>query len=255
MPERPGERTVIFQDSDPEGHPARESLQRGIDALKLAGANVSLTAFSELGDANDILRHENGGEPELMRLIQTAAICPLSFACTAEQLTKLTPTEYEKARKRVAQQHGVRVAHLDREVEVALRRLKPAGGDDDTATDGYLEPEDLPWDGPIPELSHILDNAAAAMPRFLIAPKPYYDVIALWSAATYLVQSEQVALPIMPQLSFQSGGRKAASRPAWRSPPPFPIAAGCAAPTPRRRYSGGSPPSSRRCAWSICTPC
>jgi hypothetical protein len=63
-PERLGERIIFFQDSDPEGHPARDALQRVIDALKLAGANVSLTAFSPLGDANDILRHNGQEEGE-----------------------------------------------------------------------------------------------------------------------------------------------------------------------------------------------
>jgi hypothetical protein len=211
-PERPGERIIFFQDSDPEGRPARAGLQAGIDALKLAGAKVSCTAFSELGDANAILQHRDpeetdkphGGAAELTRLTQTAVIAPFSFAGETERLAKLSRTEYEQARRSAAAEQGVRVGHLDR--EVALRRPKPPGAEDPSAVDGYTEPEDEPWSGPIPELSHILDSAVAAMPRFLLAPQAYYDVMTLWAAASYLVQSELIALPIMPQLSFQSAG-------------------------------------------------
>jgi hypothetical protein len=203
-PERSGERIIVFQDSDPEGSPARAGLQRGIDALKLVGANVKCTAFSELGDANDILRHQDGGEAELTRLLQTAAVAPLSFGAEVERLARLPPTEYEKARRRVAEEQGVRLSYLDR--AVARLRPRPDDGDEETAGGGYVEPVDEPWDGPAPELSHILDSAAAVMPQFLVAPPTYYDVIALWSAASYLVQSEEIALPIMPQLAFQSAG-------------------------------------------------
>jgi putative DNA primase/helicase len=204
VPERAGERIIIFQDSDPEGHPAREALERGIDALKLAGAAVRCTAFSEFGDANDILRHQDGGEAELTRLLQTSALAPLSFEREAEHLAKLPPTEYEKARKRVAEEQGVRVSHLDR--EVARLRPKPADGEEDSTGGWDKPPKDEPWGGPIPPLGTLLDTASAAMPAFLVAPKAFHDVITLWSAASYLVQSQEIALPVMPQLALQSIG-------------------------------------------------
>jgi hypothetical protein len=211
-PERPGERFIFFQDSDPQGHPAREGLQAGIDALKEAGAKVSVTAFSELGDANAILQHKDpaeadkpqGGEAALTRLLVTSAVAPFSFRHEAERLAKLPRTEYEKARKRIAQEHGVRVGHLDR--EVALRRHRPADADDDTAAGWDKPPTDEPWPDPVPELGPVLAAAVEGMAQFLVVPRPYLDAVALWSTASHLVQSEEIALPIMPQLGVQSDG-------------------------------------------------
>jgi putative DNA primase/helicase len=202
-PERQGERVVVFQDSDPEGSSAREALQDGIDAIKLAGAAVRATVLCELGDANAILLHKkDGGEVELTRLLLTAAIAPLSFAREAERLAQLSRTEYEKARRRVAEVQGVRVSHLDREVS----RLRAPAGDDDDIARLAKSAEDVPWSDPIPPLAAIFDTATKAMASFLIAPAAYYDIMTLWSAVSYLVQSEVIALPIMPQLAFQSEG-------------------------------------------------
>jgi len=203
-PARSGERIIFFQDSDPEGHPARDDLQRVIDALKDTGAKVSCTKASPLGDANVILQHEEGGEAEQTRLIETAAMAPFSFARQAERLAQLPRTEYEKARKRIAKEQDVRVGVLDR--EVALRRAKPAGGDEVTTGGWAALPEYLPWDGPDPQLATVLDTASVEMAKFVVAPKPYFDIAVLWAAVSHLVQSEEIGLPIMPQLGVQSEG-------------------------------------------------
>jgi hypothetical protein len=201
-PARNRERWIVFQDSDPEDSSAAQGLEAGVDALLLGGAVVRVTRRAA-GDANALLQDPEHGLRALRRLLAEPAGAPLSFTGETRRLADLPPTEYEKARKGAAAAHGVRVGHLDREVE----KLRPKRLDEEeAAAEGYREPEDLPFDGPVPALSHILDSAVAAMPRFLIAPKHYYDVIALWSCASYLVQSERVALPIMPQLAFQSAG-------------------------------------------------
>jgi hypothetical protein len=101
VPAKPGDRIIVFQDSDPEGHPAQIGLQAGIDSLILQGAQVRRTEWSEHGDANAVLQKR--GPAELKRLLATPAGAPLKF--TGEKLSidgevvrlaKLSPAEYEK---------------------------------------------------------------------------------------------------------------------------------------------------------------
>ena len=197
-PARKGERWIVFQDSDPEDTPAVQGLQAGVDALLLAGAVVRVTARAA-GDANALLRDGKQGLRALRRLLAKPAGAALSFDGEVTRLAGLPETEYEKARKAAAAAHGVRVSHIDREVTAVRERLHPR------AESPSEDLDDPPWPGDV-DLAQALDSAVQAVPRFLAAPSWYLDVIALWSAATYLVHSEKLAIPIMPQLAFQSLG-------------------------------------------------
>jgi uncharacterized membrane protein len=116
-------RVIVFQDSDPKGHPACEGLDAGVDTLLLGGKEVRVTEDSEHGDANNILKTEELGEKELRRLLAKPAGAALSFKGKVEELSKLPETAYMQARRETAKGLGVPVAYLDR--EVTKRRPKP----------------------------------------------------------------------------------------------------------------------------------
>jgi hypothetical protein len=198
QPARHGERIIVFRDGDLKSSPADKALQAGVDALILAGATVRTTQTPDGASAKSILQDPKQGKRALKRLLAKPAGGALSFEGKVSQLAGLPETEYEKARKATAKAHEVRVRHLDKEVGAARKRLKPLPSAPEAV-------EELPYTGAI-DLAASLDSAVRVMPAFLVAPRHYYDVMALWSAATYLVQSEQVALTIMPQLAFQSVG-------------------------------------------------
>ena len=202
VPVRKGERVIVFQDSDDPDSPAAKGLQTGIDILLLAGARVSRTAHSDLGDANTILQAEGKGAAEVNRLIGTAELAPLSFSGEVHRLAAMPPTEYERARRQVAKDHKVRTTHLDK--EVAKIRPRSTEGAEKSPAGALDTPPDPPWAGPIPELANTLALAVAEMPRYLIAPDYYYDVIATWAAATHLVHRDDLLIPVMPQLSPQA---------------------------------------------------
>jgi putative DNA primase/helicase len=197
-PQRPGERVIVFRDGDPEDSPADKALQAGVDALLLAGAAVRTTETPAGESAKSILTDPAKGKKELRRLLAKPVGAVLSFDGKVGELAGFAETQYEKARKDAAKAHGVRVGYLDKKVTEARGRLKPLP----SAPAVIEEP---PWEGTV-DLGQVLDSIVAVAPKFLVAPKHYYDVMALWSAATYLVQSEEIALPIMPQLAFQSAG-------------------------------------------------
>jgi hypothetical protein len=274
---RAGARVLLIRDGkDAEESPARKGEQRGLDYLLNAGLKVGHTDTPAGQDANSILQPAPSGEGDdpgaaetptdpssseakaglqaLQRLVAKQVAAALSLEGKVIQLAGLPETAYQQARRAAAKAYDVRVGYLDKERD-RLRLPDPDAGVEDPEADGYMEPEDLPWDGPRPKLRNILDNAVAVLPRFLIAPDYYYDVMSLWSGVSYLAQSEQIALPIMPQIAYQSLGRKVASRSHWRPLQPSPIAADCGAPIPRPQCSGGSLPSRRQCVWSICTRC
>jgi hypothetical protein len=201
QPARPGERVIIFRDGDPADSPAAEALQTGVDALLLAGAVVRVTETPLGESAKSLLQDPKQGKKALRRLLAKPAGAALSFDGKVTELVGLPETEYEKARKAAAKAHGVRVGYLDKTVEAARKRLKPLPS-------APAVTEEPPWTGDI-DLAAALDSGVAVMPTFLTAPAFYFDVIALWTAASYLIHDERLAIPIIPQLAFQSIGSSA----------------------------------------------
>ena len=114
--------------------------------------------------------------------------------------------KFAAERKAIASVFGVSVKAIDED----LAKLRPpaaaAPGSppaDDDVPGGYEGASDLEWEGEV-DFAAALDSAVASMKRFLKAPDYVYDTTALWSAMTYLVQSEEIDMPIAPQLGFQS---------------------------------------------------
>jgi putative DNA primase/helicase len=195
-PERPGERVIVFRDGDPKDSPADKALAAGVDALILAGATVRVTETPPGASARSLLQDPKQGKKALRRLLAKPAGAALSFNGKVTELAGLPETAYEQARREAAKAHKVRTAYLDKEVATARKRLKPLPSAPEVT-------EEPPWTGDI-DLAAALDGAVAAMAQFVVAPAYYFDIMALWGAATHLVQPEELAVPIMPQLGFQS---------------------------------------------------
>jgi putative DNA primase/helicase len=202
QPARKGERIIVFRDGDPEDSPATKGLQGGVDVLLLAGAVVRVTATPPGADANSLLQDPKRGLRALRRLLAKPAGAALSFEGEVGRLAGLPETAYEKARKAVAAEHGVRVGHLDR--EVGKRRPKPPDEDEEASADVISVPEDPPWTAPLPPLAAILEAIAAQIRRFVVMAEGQITAVVLWIAASHLVHSAKLQLEVFPKLAIQS---------------------------------------------------
>ena len=208
VPAKAGDRIIVLQDSDPLDHPAQIGLQDGIDSLILQGAQVRRTEWSEHGDANAILRQR--GPAELKRLLARPAAAPLKFegeklSIDEEivRLAKLSPTEYEKERKKVAKDSTWRVTELDK--AVARLRPTPTSPEEGGSTTTQLSvPEDPPFVGPIPQLSTVLEEIREQIRRFMAITEEQLTTVVLWIAAAHLIHITNLDLQLFPKLAIQS---------------------------------------------------
>jgi Protein of unknown function (DUF3631) len=200
---RKGDRILVVGDGDLPDSVAAKSLTAGVDALLLAGARVRLCRAAEGEDANYILL--NWGIDVLRGLVARPPEAQLSFDGRIARLAKLEGLAFEQEREAIHKIFRVRVGLIDE----AVKNLRPRPtAAKEPAKDGVSEDaepitEDPPWEGEA-DLAAALDAAVGEMPRYLVADDFHYTVIALWCALSHIVQSEAVALPVMPQLAFQS---------------------------------------------------
>jgi hypothetical protein len=204
-------RVGIFEDGDAKDSPADLGCIRGIDHLLDAGMYV-WTVPTPLGlDANAILTEPNLGIEELRRMLRRENLRPgeLSFQARITKLAQRDsardPVAFAHERTAISKIFKVSVATIDAALKKLRPKAPPPGGAGSTGEEP-APPPDPPWEKTLPPLSTMLDNAVAATRRFLVADDFHYHVIALWTLVTHLVHSAQVALPIMPQLAFQSRG-------------------------------------------------
>jgi hypothetical protein len=207
VPVKVGDRVIVFQDSDPEDHPAQLGLQAGIDSLILQGAQVRRTERHNDGDANAILQAR--GPAELRRLLARPAGAPLKFESEKlsidgeiVRLAKLSPAEYEKERKQVARESAWRVGALDK--AVARLRPEPAEAEDGSAKSTISLPVDTPWAGPAPQLAPLLDRITAEVRRYVIMQDWQAHLVSVWLALSYFVFDQRIDLQVMPRLAIQS---------------------------------------------------
>jgi hypothetical protein len=201
-----GDSVLVWKDGDEEGSAAAKVLTAGVDTLLLNDIAVRVTRTPPDADANIILQKQ--GLDALRELAARPPEAMLSFNGHIIQLSRITDAvAFAKKRKAIAEvfkSEGIGVGVVDDEVK-KLRRAETAAAAAAASGDegSYEPPKDPEWEGEV-DLGAALDSAVAAMPRFLVAPAYVYDTTALWSANTYLVQSEEIGLPVAPQLGFQS---------------------------------------------------
>ena len=88
---RRGERILVFQDSDPEGSPAREGLQRGVDGF-CSKAPSCADHFSELGGSSAVCKPQVAA---LKKLLSAPIAAALSLVARSTASHHYRATEYE----------------------------------------------------------------------------------------------------------------------------------------------------------------
>lgn len=191
-----GSRVVVVKDGDAADHPATQATTVGVDTLILAGVKVRVTQTSADADANSVL--VEGGAEALSTLITHAPEALLSFDGRIRKLATLEGLAFDRERTAIKTVFGASVGTID----AAVKKLRPKPAKP-AAEDEPPIPVDPEWGGDV-ALADALDAAVATSKRFLQAADYVHHIIALWSMMTHIVQSEDVALTVAPQLSFLS---------------------------------------------------
>jgi putative DNA primase/helicase len=105
---------------------------------------------------------------------------------TVEELAKLPQLEYERIRKGVAKELGVRAPILDKEVS----NIKKKGQSDEK--DGTMFPSVDVWPEPV-DAEELLDELVKTIKRFIICDDETAIASALWCTFTWFIDCMQVA--------------------------------------------------------------
>jgi putative DNA primase/helicase len=108
-------------------------------------------------------------------------------------LADLSPMEYDKVRRDMADKLGIRVSTLDAEVEACRTHTRPHRD----AASRFSDPE--PWPYPV-DGATLLGEIAGQMERYLVTPKGTSALVALWILHTYCLD----AFNVSPYLAFVS---------------------------------------------------
>jgi putative DNA primase/helicase len=146
-----------------DAHPEREAVKVVIEGAKIASHTSNRTATPE--DAAEIAR-----------------------------LAALSPIEYDRKRKSAAERLGIRTETLDTEV----RRVR-GEAQEEAIGEAVLFPRLEPWPEPV-NGAGLLDEIAEMFRRYIVLPSRGTDACALWTLATHLPESVQVA-PILAAVS------------------------------------------------------
>ena len=112
-----------------------------------------------------------------------------------DELAELSPTDYDKKRKAVAKELGIRVGTLDQEV---LTR----GTKDEQGGTAFLEPVE-PWREPV-EGEALLNEVAATYARYVVLPKGAVEALALWTLHAHAHDAAEIS----PILAISSPTRR-----------------------------------------------
>ncbi|MEK6244038.1 MAG: DUF3631 domain-containing protein [Pseudomonadota bacterium] len=187
----PDLRIIVLGDNDESG----TGQKAAEEAARAVGGMVAIP--SEAGkDWNDV--HREQGVDAVKRGIEAAqplvdvpasGCNHLADAETLVRLAKLSPLEYDRARKAAAEQLCIRTETLDKEV----RRVR--GDSEDAAGEEAMFSEREAWPESV-NGAEVLDELARAFNRFAILPKHADVALVLWCASTYLAETVDVA-PIL----------------------------------------------------------
>lgn len=134
---------------------------------------------------------------QLGRKLTATTALPPDVAAVVEELAKLSPVDYDRAREAAAKDLGIRIGTLDEQVA----RRRPATHEDADGRQGRALslPSPEPWPEPVEGMA-LLEALAAAIARHVALPDGAAEAIALWIIHAHALE----ASPISPRLTFIS---------------------------------------------------
>lgn len=197
---------IIWPDNDDAGKMYAKAVTNKLTRI---GRQIKLIDVKQLklpvaGDVVDWLKmHPTATKADIEALpsieqqtsVQLTVTKPLSTEALTKELAGLSPLEYERRRKKVADDLGVRLTSLDAEVE----KLRPPSPGKSGAM--FVVPE--PWPESVAG-NALLDDLSDTFSRYLILPDNAADALALWTMFTYCHD----AVFISPILGFLSPDKR-----------------------------------------------
>jgi putative DNA primase/helicase len=199
-----GTRVTIARDGDAPDSEAAKALQRGIDALILAGIDVHLTELPPPGlDLNAIL--QEAGVEEVQNFLARTTPATLSLHGEIERLARLDDLTYAQNRKAEAKRLGIPVATLDKERQKVCDRIAAAAkAAAQSSTDDWSEIEDTPvYHTPV-NGGELMDELIKCISSFVIMKPLQCFTVALWIIFTYVFD---IAYNL-PKLMIKSAERR-----------------------------------------------
>jgi hypothetical protein len=200
-----GTKVLVIADADPIDAPAQASLEKGLDALILAGAAVRLASAppGSKTDANDLLRQ--GGIAAIHAIVAAAVPAVLSPKGHYAKAAHTPDDVYEFSRKDLAHDAGIRVTVLDR--ERARIRQKDQPQEDEEANEWrFLEV--IPWPSAITDIGAICDEALEEHSSYIVADHDDLAVDVIWALLTHFVMHETIYLEIIPRRAIEGPDKR-----------------------------------------------
>lgn len=177
------ERDIILAADNDQWTDGNPGATKAADAAKSIRAKLAVAQFKDTTtkptDFNDL--HQQEGINTVKAQIEAAAAPKESDDDIFQRLAKLPPAEYDRLRQGEADRVGIRVGTLD--TEVASRRAK---AETVAATPGAKVIFQIiePWAAPVNGAA-LLDEIAAILKRFVVAPEPAITATSLFILHTY----------------------------------------------------------------------
>jgi len=99
-----------------------------------------------------------------------------------KELAQLSPFQYDRVRNDKAEELGVQVTTLDKEVKTARKDFK---------VDSFNLDDPNPYSAPV-NGADLLDEISTTLKRYLVLPEHAAETIALWTLFTYVVDSVRI---------------------------------------------------------------
>jgi putative DNA primase/helicase len=203
MSVKKGARVLIVRDGDAPGSPSDKALAAGIDHLILdCEAAVKVTATPQSVDANSILQSDPS-LAELNKLVASATVAQLSREGEFARIARMPQLDRGPEVRAISKRFDIPIDDVRKEV-AKLEPKSPGAADDTEEEAGQGFPEDEPWTGPLPALAILLNRIAAELDRYLVMTKAQIIAVTLWVAASHLVHSTHIRLPIFAKLAIES---------------------------------------------------
>jgi hypothetical protein len=198
-----GTRILVFTDGDDADAPAQTSLEKGTDALILAGAVVQLAGApaGSKTDANDLLRQ--GGVEAIHAIVAAAVPAKLSVKGHYLKAARTPDDVYQDIRKRLAKEageDGIRVTVLDQE-RARLRQKNQPQEDDKPA---WATWDESLWPAPITDIAGVLDSALNETKRYVFGHSAELAMVVVWCLLAHFMHHGVITLPVCPRLAIKA---------------------------------------------------